>query len=86
MNEGIAALSADAQDQPIDADFGRRWALDSFAARRKAFLLLLSAPAVLYVILVALWPLSQGLWYSFFDYSLLRPDRRNPPARRSRAR
>ena len=76
MNEGAATHLADAQDQPTDAGFGRRWALDSFAARRKVFLFLFSAPAVLYVILVALWPLSQGLWYSFFDYSLLRPDRR----------
>ncbi len=76
MNQGAAAHAVDARDQPIDAGSRRWWALDSFADRRKAFLVLLSAPAVLYVILVALWPLSQGLWYSFFDYSLLRPDRR----------
>ncbi len=74
MKGGVG--TADARDQPIGAGFGRRWALDSFATRRKAFLLILSAPAVLYVILVALWPLSQGVWYSFYDYSLLRPDRR----------
>lgn len=43
-----------------------------FADRRKVFLLCLTLPAVVYVVLVALWPLAQGIWYSFFDYNLLR--------------
>jgi multiple sugar transport system permease protein len=32
------------------------------------------APAVLYVLAVAGWPLAQGLSYSFYDYSLLKPE------------
>jgi multiple sugar transport system permease protein len=32
------------------------------------------APAVLYVLAVAIWPLAQGLSYSFYDYSLLKPN------------
>ena len=35
------------------------------------------APAVLYVLAVAVWPLAQGISYSFYDYSLLRPDARS---------
>ena len=36
-----------------------------------------SAPAVLYVIAVAMWPLAQGFSYSFYDYSLLKPEARS---------
>ena len=35
---------------------------------------MLGAPAVLYVLAVAVWPLAQGISFSFYDYSLLRPD------------
>jgi multiple sugar transport system permease protein len=35
--------------------------------------LLLGTPAVVYVALVALWPLAQGIWYSLFRYNLLKP-------------
>jgi multiple sugar transport system permease protein len=45
----------------------------SFARRRQLFLLMFGAPAVLYVLVVAVWPLAQGIAYSFYDYSLLRP-------------
>ncbi len=75
MGEGIA-LTTPERHGPTNAESGRWWDLDSFAARRTAFLVILSAPAVVYVIVIAVWPLSQGLWYSFFDYSLLRPQRR----------
>ncbi|MDP9137077.1 MAG: sugar ABC transporter permease [Pseudomonadota bacterium] len=30
-------------------------------------------PAVVYVLAVSVWPLSQGIYFSFFDYSLLAP-------------
>jgi multiple sugar transport system permease protein len=43
-----------------------------FSDRRKLFLIALALPAILYVVLVAVWPLAQGIWYSFFDYNLLR--------------
>jgi multiple sugar transport system permease protein len=45
----------------------------SFARRRQLFLLALGAPAVLYVLVVAVGPLAQGFSYSFYDYSLLKP-------------
>jgi multiple sugar transport system permease protein len=43
-----------------------------FTDRRKLFLLMLAVPAVVYVVLIALYPLAQGIVYSFFDYNLLR--------------
>ncbi len=48
-----------------------------FKTRRRLFLFLLGAPAVIYVLLVAVWPLAQGVYYSFFDYSLLHPAARH---------
>lgn len=48
-----------------------------FSARRRLFLFLLGAPAVIYVLIVAVWPLAQGFYYSFFDYSLLHPATRH---------
>ena len=33
----------------------------------------MGAPALIYVLAVAGWPLAQGIWYSVFDYSLLHP-------------
>jgi multiple sugar transport system permease protein len=44
-----------------------------FAARRRLFLVMIGLPALLYMVLVALWPLGQGLHYSFTDYTLTRP-------------
>jgi len=45
------------------------------AASGKIFLILLGAPALIYVLAIAVWPLAQGIAYSFYDYSLLRPGR-----------
>ena len=45
------------------------------ARRRRIFLILLGAPALIYVLAVAIWPLAQGVSYSFYDYSLLRPSK-----------
>lgn len=47
----------------------------SFANRRRFFLFLMAMPAVLYVAAVGLWPLAQGIGYSFYKYNLLRPAR-----------
>jgi len=47
----------------------------SYRRRRQVFLLLLGAPALIYVLAIAIWPLAQGVSYSFYDYSLLRPAR-----------
>jgi multiple sugar transport system permease protein len=46
-----------------------------YRRRRQLFLVLLGAPALIYVLAVAIWPLAQGFSYSFYDYSLLRPAR-----------
>jgi multiple sugar transport system permease protein len=45
----------------------------SHRRRRQVFLVLLGAPALIYVLAIAIWPLAQGVSYSFYDYSLLRP-------------
>jgi multiple sugar transport system permease protein len=45
----------------------------SYRRRRQIFLILLGAPALVYVLAIAIWPLAQGVSYSFYDYSLLRP-------------
>ena len=45
----------------------------TFRQRRRLFMLALGLPAVVYVILVAVWPIAQGLWYSLYDYNLLKP-------------
>lgn len=50
---------------------GRRTSM-RFDDRRKLFLLALALPAVIYIAAIALWPLAQGISYSFFEYSLLR--------------
>jgi multiple sugar transport system permease protein len=48
----------------------------TFEQRRRIFLVLMGVPAVAYVIALTVWPLSQGLYFSFFDYSLLKPEAR----------
>lgn len=35
----------------------------------------LGLPALVYVAVVAIWPIAQGLWFSLFDYNLIRPHR-----------
>ncbi|MDR3373881.1 MAG: sugar ABC transporter permease [Ancalomicrobiaceae bacterium] len=35
----------------------------------------MTIPAVIYVIAIGIVPLARGIWYSFFDYNLLRPAR-----------
>ena len=43
---------------------------------RRRFLIWLGIPAVVYVTAVALWPIMQGIYFSFFDYNLTRPAQR----------
>jgi multiple sugar transport system permease protein len=47
----------------------------SYPSRRRIFLVLLGAPALVYMLLVAIWPLARGIAYSFYDYNLLHPAR-----------
>ena len=42
---------------------------------QRYFLFLMGVPAVLYVIAIGVWPLLQGVWFSFWDYNLIRPNR-----------
>ena len=35
----------------------------------------MALPALIYVVAVSVWPISQAIWFSFFDYNLLRPHR-----------
>src|ERR1700685_3877940 len=44
-----------------------------YRRRRQLFLIFLGAPALIYVLAVAVWPLAQCVNNSFYDYSLLRP-------------
>ncbi len=50
----------------------------TYRRKRQIFLILLGAPALIYVLLVAVWPLARGITYSFYDYSLLRPTHTAP--------
>ncbi len=47
----------------------------TYRRKRQLFLILLGAPALVYVLAIAIWPLAQGVSYSFYDYSLLHPAR-----------
>jgi len=49
----------------------------TYPRRRAAFLVLMAAPAWLYVMTVAVGPLVQGFLYSFESYSLIRPAARH---------
>ena len=48
-----------------------------FETRRRLFLLALGMPALVYVLAIGVGPIAQGVWYSFFDYSLIHPARRH---------
>jgi multiple sugar transport system permease protein len=57
------------------AVLARGWLNIRYLRRRQLFLLILGAPALIYVLAIAVWPVAQGINYSFYDYSLLRPGR-----------
>lgn len=46
-----------------------------FTQRRRLFLILMAAPALLNVIALGFYPLAKGVWYSLFNYNLLKPHR-----------
>jgi multiple sugar transport system permease protein len=47
----------------------------SYADRRRLFLVFMALPALAYVAAVGVWPIVKGIWFSLYDYSLLRPAR-----------
>lgn len=46
-----------------------------YTDRRRLFLIALTVPAIIYVLVIGVWPLAQGAWFSLFDYNLIRPKR-----------
>jgi multiple sugar transport system permease protein len=48
-----------------------------YARKRQLFLIALAAPALLYVLAVAVGPIVQGFLYSFDNYNLIRPGSRH---------
>ena len=56
------------------AAFSTRW---SYARKRQLFLCALAAPALVYVLAVAVGPMVQGFLYSFDNYNLIRPGSRH---------
>ena len=57
-----------------DAAFSSGW---SYTRKRQMFLAALAAPALLYVLAVAVGPMVQGFLYSFDNYNLIRPASRH---------
>jgi multiple sugar transport system permease protein len=47
----------------------------TYARRRKVFLVLMTVPAVAYVIAIGVWPLARGIAFSLYDFNLLKPAR-----------
>ena len=47
----------------------------TFATRRKFFLAAMALPAVAYVLALGVFPLAKGIWYSLYEYNLLKPAR-----------
>jgi multiple sugar transport system permease protein len=71
----VSAVSRDGADGAEDAAAiasGR-----SYARKRRLFLVALAAPAFVYVLAVAVWPMVQGFLYSFDSYNLIRPGSRH---------
>ncbi|MGR9349318.1 carbohydrate ABC transporter permease (plasmid) [Rhizobium leguminosarum] len=47
----------------------------SYLERRRLFFILMTLPAVIYVLVIGVWPLAQGIWFSLYEYNLLKPAR-----------
>jgi multiple sugar transport system permease protein len=61
----------------VTAVFGQGASQWTYARKRGLFLSLLAAPALVYVLAVAIGPLIQGFLYSFETYNLIRPAARH---------
>ncbi|HEY1863088.1 MAG TPA: sugar ABC transporter permease, partial [Roseiarcus sp.] len=71
----MTILSQD--DELAAAGAGVRSPLLTYARKRQMFLAALAAPALIYVLAVAVGPMVQGFLYSFDSYSLIRPASRH---------
>lgn len=47
----------------------------NFYKRRRLFLAAMAAPALIYILVIAVWPILQGMYYSLFRYNLIKPQR-----------
>ena len=71
----MSAVSRDRAASARDADaLSIGW---SYGAKRQMFLAALAAPALVYVLAIAVGPMVQGFLYSFDNYNLIRPASRH---------
>jgi len=70
----LSVLSRDGAATDADADLSAGW---SYVRRRQLFLVALAAPALIYVLAVAVGPMAQGFLYSFDNYNLIHPASRH---------
>jgi multiple sugar transport system permease protein len=71
-------VSVVSQDRAASAkDAALRSTGFTYARKRRLFLIALAAPALLYVLAVAVGPMVQGFLYSFDSYNLIRPASRH---------
>jgi len=70
----LSVLSRDGAATDADADLSAGW---SYVRRRQLFLVALAAPALVYVLAVAVGPMAQGFLYSFDNYNLIHPASRH---------
>ncbi|HSV00748.1 MAG TPA: sugar ABC transporter permease [Roseiarcus sp.] len=70
----MSVLSRDGAATDADADLSAGW---SYVRRRQLFLVALAAPALVYVLAVAVGPMAQGFLYSFDNYNLIHPASRH---------
>jgi multiple sugar transport system permease protein len=68
LNRPLAAATLPTSPTPLAARL-------TYAQRRRIFLVLMAIPAVAYVVAIGLWPMARGVWYSLYDYNLIRPAR-----------
>lgn len=61
------------QSAQLNASAGLRRQRLTYTQKRKLFLILLASPALLYVLIIAIWPMLQGFLYSFENYNLIKP-------------
>jgi multiple sugar transport system permease protein len=69
---GVTVVSRDGADDAAVLSTG--W---SYVRKRQMFLITLAAPALIYVLAVAVGPMVQGFLYSFDNYNLIRPGSRH---------
>ncbi|MCO6188645.1 carbohydrate ABC transporter permease [Rhizobium sp. L1K21] len=67
-------MALSASTEPLVNQFAGFGGL-TFAQRRKMFLIAMALPALVYVLGFGVYPLLKGIWYSLYDYNLLKPAR-----------